>query len=44
MVKAAQDAAHQIRERLADYAVKLYGSEAAFDTFFDNHVRWHLLS
>ncbi|HEX9171570.1 MAG TPA: xanthine dehydrogenase molybdopterin binding subunit [Telluria sp.] len=39
--KAAQDAARQIRERLAAYAVKLYGGEAAgvrfaFDTVFVN--------
>jgi xanthine dehydrogenase large subunit len=39
--KAAQDAARQIRERLAAYAVKLYGGDAAdvrfaFDTCFVN--------
>lgn len=36
--KAAQDAARQIRERLADYAVKLYGGEVACVRFFDNHI------
>lgn len=44
--KAAQDAARQIRERLAAYAVKLYGGEAARVLFFDNsvHVNGHVLS
>ncbi|MYM30792.1 xanthine dehydrogenase molybdopterin binding subunit [Duganella sp. CY15W] len=37
--KAAQDAARQIRERLAAYAVKLYGDEDGQPVrFFDNHV------
>jgi xanthine dehydrogenase large subunit len=37
--KAAQDAARQIRERLAAYAVKLYGDEDGQAVrFFDNHV------
>jgi xanthine dehydrogenase large subunit len=37
--KAAQDAARQIRERLAGYAVKLYGDEDGQPVrFFDNHV------
>jgi xanthine dehydrogenase large subunit len=37
--KAAQDAARQIRERLAAYAVKLYGDEDGQSVrFFDNHV------
>ncbi|UOD27361.1 xanthine dehydrogenase molybdopterin binding subunit [Massilia violaceinigra] len=36
--KAAQDAARQIRERLADYAVKLYGGEAAGVVFAGDTV------
>ncbi|NVM76260.1 xanthine dehydrogenase large subunit [Duganella sp. SG902] len=37
--KAAQDAARQIRERLAAYAVKLYGDEDGQPVrFSDNHV------
>jgi xanthine dehydrogenase large subunit len=37
--KAAQDAARQIREWLAAYAVKLYGDEDGQPVrFFDNHV------
>ncbi|NHZ39837.1 xanthine dehydrogenase molybdopterin binding subunit [Massilia aquatica] len=36
--KAAQDAARQIRERLADYAVKLYGGEAADVVFAGDTV------
>jgi xanthine dehydrogenase large subunit len=37
--KAAQDAARQIRERLAAYAVKLYGDDDGQPVrFFDNHV------
>jgi len=36
--KAAQDAARQIRERLAAYAVKLYGGDVACVRFFDNHI------
>jgi xanthine dehydrogenase large subunit len=37
--KAAQDAARQIRERLAAYAVKLYGDDDVQPVrFFDNHV------
>jgi xanthine dehydrogenase large subunit len=37
--KAAQDAARQIRERLAAYAVKLYGDEDGQPVrFFNNHV------
>ncbi len=36
--KAAQDAARQIRERLAAYAVKLYGGDAAAVVFAANHV------
>ena len=42
--KAAQDAARQIRERLAAYAVKLYGDEDGQPVrFFDNavHVNGH---
>ncbi|MYN08267.1 xanthine dehydrogenase molybdopterin binding subunit [Pseudoduganella aquatica] len=41
--KAAQDAARQIRERLAAYAVKLYGGDTAEVLFFDNkiHVNGH---
>src|SRR5471032_1259822 len=39
--KAAQDAARQIRERLGDYAVKLYGGDATSVRFFDNHVHVH---
>ncbi len=43
--KAAQDAARQIRERLAAYAVKLYGGEVADVQFFDNavHVNEHVV-
>jgi xanthine dehydrogenase large subunit len=38
--KAAQDAARQIRERLAAYAVKLYGDEDGQPVrFLDNHVQ-----
>src|SRR5438093_7706017 len=37
--KAAQDAARQIRERLAAYAVTLYGGDAAQVQFFDNTVQ-----
>jgi xanthine dehydrogenase large subunit len=36
--KAAQDAARQIRERLAAYAVKLYGGDAAAVLFAAGHV------
>ena len=41
--KAAQDAARQIRERLAAYAVKLYGGEAAAVVFAADvvHVNGH---
>ena len=41
--KAAQDAARQIRERLAAYAVKLYGGEPASVVFADDvvHVNGH---
>jgi xanthine dehydrogenase large subunit len=42
--KAAQDAARQIRERLAAYAIKLYGDEDGQPVrFFDNavHVNGH---
>lgn len=42
--KAAQDAARQIRERLAAYAVKLYGDDDGLPVrFFDNavHVNGH---
>jgi len=45
--KAAQDAARQIRERLAAYAVKLYGDEDGQPVrFFDNaaHVNGHVVS
>jgi len=44
--KAAQDAARQIRERLAAYAVKLYGDEDGQPVrFFDNaaHVNGHVV-
>ena len=43
--KAAQDAARQIRSRLAEYAVKLYGGAAADVLFADNtvHVNGHAL-
>jgi xanthine dehydrogenase large subunit len=36
--KAAQDAAHQIRQRLAAFAAKLYGGEAQQVAFYDNAV------
>jgi len=36
--KAAQDAARQIRERLAAHAARLYGGDAADVEFFDNAV------
>ena len=36
--KAAQDAARQIRERLAAYAVKLYGGVAEEVRFFNNRI------
>jgi xanthine dehydrogenase large subunit len=41
--KAAQDAARQIRERLADFAVKQYGGRAEEVLFYDNriHVNGH---
>ncbi|WP_317203085.1 xanthine dehydrogenase molybdopterin binding subunit [Janthinobacterium sp.] len=44
--KAAQDAARQIRERLAAFAVKQYGGEAAQVRFADNavHVNGHLVA
>ncbi|MEO5933225.1 MAG: xanthine dehydrogenase molybdopterin binding subunit [Duganella sp.] len=44
--KAAQDAARQIRERLAAYSVKLYGDEDGQPVrFFDNavHVNGHVV-
>ncbi|GJI95402.1 xanthine dehydrogenase large subunit [Duganella caerulea] len=44
--KAAQDAARQIRERLAAFAVKLYGDEDGVPVqFFDNavHVNGHVV-
>ncbi|CAN7545617.1 xanthine dehydrogenase molybdopterin binding subunit [Pseudoduganella sp. LjRoot289] len=43
--KAAQDAARQIRERLAVFAVKQYGGDAAEVLFYDNriHVNGHAL-
>ncbi|MES2742779.1 MAG: xanthine dehydrogenase molybdopterin binding subunit [Pseudomonadota bacterium] len=43
--KAAQDAARQIRERLAAHAVKLYGGAPEAVRFFDNrvHVNGHAL-
>ncbi|NVD70123.1 xanthine dehydrogenase molybdopterin binding subunit [Duganella sp. BJB1802] len=44
--KAAQDAARQIRERLAAFAVKLYGDEDGVAVqFFDNavHVNGHVV-
>jgi xanthine dehydrogenase large subunit len=44
--KAAQDAARQIRERLAAYAVKLYGDEDGQPVrFFDNkvHLNGHVV-
>ncbi|CDG85043.1 xanthine dehydrogenase molybdopterin binding subunit [Janthinobacterium agaricidamnosum] len=44
--KAAQDAARQIRERLAAYAVKLYGGDESAVVFADNtiHVNGHAVS
>lgn len=44
--KAAQDAARQIRARLADYAVKLYGGEAAAVRFSGDaaHVNGHVVA
>lgn len=45
--KAAQDAAHQIRERLAAFAIKLYGHDDGLPVqFFDNavHVNGHRLA
>ncbi len=44
--KAAQDAARQIRERLAAYAVKLYGGDAASVVFAADvvHVNGHEVS
>ncbi len=44
--KAAQDAARQIRARLADYAVKVYGGAAAAVRFCANtvHVNGHALA
>ncbi|MDC8757119.1 xanthine dehydrogenase molybdopterin binding subunit [Janthinobacterium fluminis] len=44
--KAAQDAARQIRERLAAHAVKLYGGDAAVVDFYDNavHVNGHVVA
>jgi len=44
--KAAQDAARQIRERLAAFAIKLYGDEDGVPVqFFDNavHVNGHVV-
>ncbi|MYM39029.1 xanthine dehydrogenase molybdopterin binding subunit [Duganella qianjiadongensis] len=45
--KAAQDAAHQIRQRLAAFAIKLYGNDDGLPVqFFDNavHVNGHRLA
>jgi len=45
--KAAQDAAHQIRQRLAAFAIKLYGNEDGLPVqFFDNavHVNGHRIA
>ncbi|MET0264540.1 MAG: xanthine dehydrogenase molybdopterin binding subunit [Duganella sp.] len=43
--KAAQDAARQIRDRLAAYAIKLYGDDGSSVRFADNqvHVNGHVL-